>query len=98
MILNPSDALAKVGASQAFPEEVRSVITNAVVGLAYLNAEGRFITLNSVYAEALGWTAEELLGQNWHVTVYAGDRERVVDAHAKIQDTGRMAGSAKTAA
>jgi PAS domain S-box-containing protein len=90
MILNPSDALGKVGSGQAFPEEVRGVIANAVVGVAYLTAEGRFMTLNSVYAEALGWSAEELLGQNWRATVYAGDRERVAEAHAKVQSTGRV--------
>jgi PAS domain S-box-containing protein len=90
MILSPSDALGKVGSGQAIPEEVRGVITNAVVGLAYLDAHGRFMMMNPVYAEALGWSAEELLGQNWRVTVYAGDRERVVEAHTQVQNAGRI--------
>jgi PAS domain S-box-containing protein len=62
-------------------ETVTSAIELSNRGMADLDADRRFISVNSAYLAMLGRQEKDLLGQPWHITVHPDDRERVEEAY-----------------
>ena len=57
-------------------QEMSMALTYAMPGIARLNPEGYYTYVNDIYASILGYTAEELTGQSWEVTVNPNDIEK----------------------
>jgi PAS domain S-box-containing protein len=58
----------------------RSMLENIDVPASAVDTDGRITSANRAFLELLGWTADELLGRDWHDTIVAADeRERLRD-------------------
>jgi PAS domain S-box-containing protein len=68
---------------------LNAALENAVEGIALVDAQGRFQSVNRAYAEMLGYQPEELVGMNWQPTVHPQDLEKVEAAHRRMQIEGR---------
>jgi two-component system sensor histidine kinase/response regulator len=58
-------------------------------GVATLDTEGRFVSVDAAYLMMLGKQEADLLGEHWHITVHAGDHEGVETAYRVARSTGR---------
>jgi len=58
-------------------------------GIAELNEEERFISMDEAYLAMLGEQEMNLLGQHWHLSVHADDHQRVEEAYRMARLTGR---------
>jgi PAS domain S-box-containing protein len=70
-------------------QEFRATIERAQLGLADLDAEGRFTGANPAFLAMLGMREEELLGQSWRHTIHPQDQERAAQAHEQARRGGR---------
>jgi PAS domain S-box-containing protein len=74
-------------------EETRilnAALENAVEGIARLDTQERYLTVNRAYADMLGHRPEELVGRDWQSTVHVKDLERVKAAYERRLSQGRM--------
>jgi PAS domain S-box-containing protein len=54
-------------------QEMSIAMSNAVEGIARLDSQGRYISVNRAYAALLGYLPEEIIGMDWQQTVYPDD-------------------------
>lgn len=64
-------------------------IERAQIGLAELNADGLFLSVNSAYLMMLGVDERDLLGKHWRNTVHPGDYAQVDEAYEMARTNGR---------
>ncbi|KAB7624136.1 PAS domain S-box protein [Alkalilimnicola sp. S0819] len=76
--------------AEAYIQELMGAMENAVEGIARLDAEGRYIFLNSAYAHACGREVDDLLGEPWVVTVHPDDRPALTEAYTRMLAEGRV--------
>jgi PAS domain S-box-containing protein len=67
---------------------LRSAVEAAHLGLAELDPEGRFVSVNAPYLSTLGLNECDLLGRHWRATVHPDDYERTQRAYDLARDTG----------
>ncbi|WP_421657989.1 PAS domain-containing sensor histidine kinase [Leptothermofonsia sp. ETS-13] len=70
-------------------QEISTALSNAVEGISQLNALGHYVKVNQAYANAMGYSPEELIGQSWQITVYPEDLNRLTTAYQQMVDTGK---------
>ncbi len=63
--------------------------SHAMPGIARLDTAGRYVSVNRVYAEILGYTPEELLGADWQPTVHPQDRPTALAAYQRMVQEGQ---------
>lgn len=68
---------------------LHATIELADLGLADLDAEGRFVAVNPGFLSMLGMREADLLGQHWRVTVHPDDHGRAHDAYEHARANGR---------
>ncbi len=61
----------------------------AHLGVAELDADGRFVSFNLSYLTMLGLKQADLLGQHWSTTVHPDDHGRAQDAFHGARENGR---------
>ena len=76
-------------ATQRELRELAAALENAVEGIAWLDLEGRFTSVNQAYAGVLGWTPAAMLAMPWLETVHPDDRERLREALRKVRESGK---------
>ena len=64
-------------------------VEGARLGLAELDADGRFLSGNSEFLSMLGTRGTELLGQHWSVSVHPEDLGRAQEAYRLARTSGR---------
>lgn len=64
-------------------------LENAVEGIARLDADGQYLSVNPAYARMTGFEMAELVGMSWESTVQPDDREAVRAAYRQMQQSGR---------
>jgi PAS domain S-box-containing protein len=73
--------------------ESRDILHEAIelghLGLAELNAEEIFVSVNSAFVSMPGLREEELLGKDWHVTVHPDDHGRAEEAYRLARTKGK---------
>jgi PAS domain S-box-containing protein len=74
---------------QAELEEAHIALTNAMPGIARLGTDGRYITVNQMYASMLGFEPQELIGTDWSGTVHADDRAAALAAYERMLEVGK---------
>jgi PAS domain S-box-containing protein len=57
-------------------------------GMADLNTDGRFVSVDAAFLFMLGKREANLLGEHWHATVHSDDREAVEAAYRLANSTG----------
>jgi len=73
-------------------EELRALnaaLENAVEGIAQLDTQGRYVSVNPAYAGMLGHSAWELIGRDWQTTVCPQDLEKAREAYRQMLEEGR---------
>jgi PAS domain S-box-containing protein len=76
--------------AEAELQQMTAALENAVAGTARLDPQGRYITVNQVYAAIAGYQPEEMLGMEWQRTVYPDDVDRMIDAYNQMLRNGRV--------
>jgi PAS domain S-box-containing protein len=74
-------------------EEIRvktSALENAAEGIARLDTEGKYVSVNQAYAGIIGYTPEEMIGMEWPVTVHVEDRERLQVTYQRMLDEDKV--------
>lgn len=69
--------------------ELNNVLENAVEGIARFNETGKIIETNQVFSNMLGFTAGEMIGQNWEQLMSFTDLDRIYEELEK-SITGRV--------
>ena len=69
-----SDEAHDTYSADATPHELRIAVDHSRTGIAWLTAEGVFSEVRAGYARMLGYTAEELTGKLWAITVADDDQ------------------------
>uniref|UniRef100_B8HRN4 histidine kinase n=1 Tax=Cyanothece sp. (strain PCC 7425 / ATCC 29141) TaxID=395961 RepID=B8HRN4_CYAP4 len=69
--------------------ELNNALTNTVEGISRLDPQGHYTFVNQSYADMMGYTAAEMLGQHWHITVYPDDREAALAAYEQMRSWGK---------
>jgi len=69
--------------------ETRTMLDNAFEGISRLDAQGRYIVVNRVYASTVGYQPEEMMGMEWQPTVYPEDLEKVMAAYQHMLIHGK---------
>lgn len=70
--------------------EQRLALIHAVEGIGRLDLNGRYLEVNPAYAELLGRTAEELVGQSWQITVHPEEIPKVQEAFSQMLRDGKV--------
>jgi PAS domain S-box-containing protein len=69
--------------------EIRLALEHAMPGIARLDDQGRYVTVNDHYAHALGYEPAELVGGPWDSTVHQEDIHTALDAYQRMKLTGQ---------
>ena len=72
------------------PNEIfQHAIEQGNLGLAALDADGRYVAVNAALLAMHGWSESDLLGKHWEVTVHPQDRKRAREAYRLARSSGR---------
>lgn len=72
------------------PNEIfQHAIEQGNLGLAALDADGRYVAVNAALLAMHGWSESDLLGKHWEVTVHPQDRKRAREAYRLARSNGR---------
>ncbi len=83
---------------QQVEEEVREMsmaLENAVEGIAQLDTQGRYTSVNKAYASMVGYKPEEMIGMEWHPTVHPEDLENMMTAYQDMLTNGKVQATAR---
>ena len=69
--------------------EMHLALTNAMPGIARLDSQGRYLSINAIYAGALGYDPDELIGEAWPLSVFLDDRPKAESAYAAMLREGK---------
>jgi diguanylate cyclase (GGDEF)-like protein/PAS domain S-box-containing protein len=70
-------------------QEMSTALSHAVEGISRLDTGGHYRSVNQAYAEMLGYTPAELVGQPWTLTVHPEDLPAVTAAHQTMLQQGK---------
>ena len=68
---------------------LRIALENSLEGIAKLNEEGIYISVNNAYAKSLGYKPEELIEKNWEITIQKEDIGKVKAAYENMLNQGK---------
>ena len=75
--------------AEAAVREMNVALSLAMPGIARLDLDGRYLSVNDYYAAQLGYAASELIGQPWHPTVHPDDQPRAERAYERLRLVGQ---------
>ncbi|MFN9727702.1 EAL domain-containing protein [Acidovorax sp.] len=93
LVRQRTSAVARArGAEEARHESeqrFQALFNQTTVGVAQLDAHGRFIRVNQCYAEILGYTPQEMQGMHCQASIYPDDLDSYVEQLRRMQ-TGEV--------
>lgn len=69
--------------------EMNLALSNAMPGIARLNLQGQYRSVNQYYASALGYEIADLIGRSWVPTVHSEDLPLAEQAYHLMRSTGK---------
>ena len=72
-------------------QELSTAMEKTVEGVSVINSNGKYVYTNEAYASLCGYTAQELLGKEWHITVCDDDIKAMQDAYDRMFEIGKAA-------
>ena len=84
------DLESLVEARTASLRATNSILENVVDGIAQLDAQGCYLSVNAAYAEMLGCAPEKLIGLNWKRSVWSGDVPKMEQAFREMRRQGKI--------
>ncbi|WP_448602990.1 PAS domain S-box protein [Thermoleptolyngbya sp.] len=70
-------------------QEMSAAMSHAVEGIARLDAQGRYLSVNRAYASIMGCSPEELTGTQWQHTIHPDDLERAILGYQTMLQAGK---------
>ncbi|HZY31555.1 MAG TPA: PAS domain S-box protein [Candidatus Methylomirabilis sp.] len=70
-------------------QEMSVALVNAMPGISRVDAEGRYVSVNEVYAHMIGYKPAELIGMDWAPTVHPDDRGHAITAYHHVLSEGK---------
>ncbi len=70
-------------------QRLSTAFENALEGVAEIDADGKFLTVNTACAGLMGWSTEELLGMRLQEVVFSGDLEHWANARRKLESEAK---------
>jgi PAS domain S-box-containing protein len=67
----------------------------AIEGIARLDVQGRYITVNKAYANLVGYEPEEMIGITWQSTVHPDDRTNLMISYQQMLADGKAEAEAR---
>ncbi|MFH7026639.1 MAG: PAS domain S-box protein [Heteroscytonema crispum UTEX LB 1556] len=67
-----------------------AALESAVEGISRLDTQGRYLAVNSAYANLVGYEPEEMIGMEWLRTVHPEDQANMVAAYQYMLDNGKV--------
>ncbi|TVR11208.1 MAG: PAS domain S-box protein [Phormidium sp. GEM2.Bin31] len=71
-------------------KQKNKALQHAVEGIAYLNPQGYYQTVNPAYARICGYAPEQLIGHSWQPTVHPDDIPIVKESYQTMLRTGKV--------
>jgi PAS domain S-box-containing protein len=68
---------------------MNAALDHAGEGISRLDLDGRYVSLNQVYASTLGYQPEEMIGTTWERTVHPEDLPDVIAAYHQMLQQGK---------
>jgi PAS domain S-box-containing protein len=68
---------------------MNAALENAVQGIARLDTQGRYLTVNRAFASILGYAPDELVGRDWLSTVHPKFLDEANSAYERMLSAGR---------
>ncbi|MBF2003860.1 MAG: PAS domain S-box protein [Synechococcales cyanobacterium M58_A2018_015] len=75
--------------SQTDLRAMSRALESAVEGIAQLDTQGRYVTVNPAYAQMLGYSPEELLQMEWQQTLHPDDLDTLQTAYQQMLREGK---------
>ncbi len=70
-------------------QELSTAMERTVEGVSIINDQGQYAYINEAYAKTCGYTATELLDQEWHTTIADTDITTMQGAYDHMFETGK---------
>jgi PAS domain S-box-containing protein len=67
-----------------------AALESAVEGISRLDAQGRYLAVNSAYVNLVGYEPEEMIGMEWQRTVHPEDQANMLAAYQYMLDNGKV--------
>jgi PAS domain S-box-containing protein len=71
-------------------QDLATALENAVEGISRLDTQGRYISVNKAYANAVGYQPEEMIGMEWPHTLHPEDRSKLMAAYGQMLIDGKV--------
>lgn len=71
-------------------QDLATALENAVEGISRLDTQGRYISVNKAYANAVGYQPEEMIGMEWPQTVDPEERSKLMAAYGQMLIDGKV--------
>jgi PAS domain S-box-containing protein len=82
------DITERKQAEESF-HELTGSLQNAIEGIAILDKDGRYFSVNNAKAQLLGYEPQELTGMSWLDTIHPEDREVALSSYAVMREQGK---------
>ncbi|NEP15056.1 MAG: PAS domain S-box protein [Symploca sp. SIO2C1] len=69
--------------------QLNLALANAMPGIAKLSTEGRYVEVNDSYAKIAGYEPEEMIGVQWHESIYPEDLPIAIAAYERMLVEGK---------
>lgn len=70
--------------------ETRDAISSAIDGIAIIDANGKYISVNNAFAHITGYTTEELIDEDWRKNICSSDTKLLENAYKTMQKAGKV--------
>ena len=70
-------------------KEMNIALANAMPGIARLDLGGRYVEVNDIYADMVGFRADEIIGSDWKQTVHPEDHAVALQAYERMLLEGK---------
>ncbi|BAU43193.1 PAS domain S-box protein [Leptolyngbya sp. O-77] len=70
-------------------QEMSAAMSNAIEGIARLDPQGRYLSVNRAYARIMGYEPAEMIGMNWQQTVHPEELVRAIAGYESMLQHGK---------
>ncbi len=75
--------------SQAQVRQLSLALENTLDGIARLDLQGRYLSVNQAYADMFGYQPSEMIGMQWQTTIHVDDLAKVLTAYQQMLVKGK---------
>jgi PAS domain S-box-containing protein len=70
-------------------QEMSAAMSNAIEGIARLDPQGRYLSVNRAYARIMGYEPAEMIGMNWQQTVHPEELATAIAGYESMLQHGK---------